>query len=209
MITIKDYAKKHNVSYEAVRQQINRYREELGEHIIKYDRTQYLDEEAEAFLDGKRASNPVIVYEASKDNRIEELEEEVKRLNALLQVRAGEISKLAERVLALTDAHGSDAEQTLLPDLEQERKARERAEEKAAAELEVRSRAEAELGIASDKIDEQKAQIAELTEDKQKAQEEVKSELEARVRAEEELRQARDEVARLKGRGFFARLFNT
>ena len=49
MISLKDYAKKKNVSYEAVRKQVNRYRDELGDHLYKKDRTQYLDEEGEAF----------------------------------------------------------------------------------------------------------------------------------------------------------------
>lgn len=73
MISLKDYAKKKNVSYEAVRKQVNRYRDELGDHLYKKDRTQYLDEDGEAFLDQKRSSNPVILVEHDKDERIEEL----------------------------------------------------------------------------------------------------------------------------------------
>lgn len=84
MIQIKDYAKGKRVSYEAVRQQINRYREELGEHIIKKGKTQYLDDTAVAFLDEKRQSNPVIVYEHDKDVQIDELKQQNENLKSLV-----------------------------------------------------------------------------------------------------------------------------
>ena len=87
MITLKDYAKKKNVSYEAVRKQVNRYRDELGDHLYKKDRTQYLDEEGEAFLDEKRASNPVILVEHDKDDQIEELN----RQNEALKIKIMEL----------------------------------------------------------------------------------------------------------------------
>lgn len=87
MITLKDYAKKKNVSYEAVRKQVNRYRDELGDHLYKKDRTQYLDEEGEAFLDEKRASNPVILVEHDKDEQIEELN----RQNEALKIKIMEL----------------------------------------------------------------------------------------------------------------------
>lgn len=84
VISIKDYAKSKNVSYEAVRKQINRYRKELDNHIQKVGRTQYLDETAIAFLDEKRKANPVVVFESNKDEEIERLKEENK--NLLLKV---------------------------------------------------------------------------------------------------------------------------
>ena len=43
MISIRDYAKKNNVSYEAIRKQVKRYENELRGHIIKKSRTQFLD----------------------------------------------------------------------------------------------------------------------------------------------------------------------
>ena len=44
MVTLKEYAEKKSISYEAVRKQVSRYREELGDHIKKEGRTQYLDD---------------------------------------------------------------------------------------------------------------------------------------------------------------------
>ncbi len=87
MISLKDYAKKKNVSYEAVRKQVNRYRDDLGNHLYKKDRTQYLDEEGEAFLDQKRASNPVVLVEYDKDEQIEELN----RQNEALKIKVMEL----------------------------------------------------------------------------------------------------------------------
>lgn len=80
MVSLKEYAKNNNVSYEAVRKQVNRYKEEIKGHIFKENRTQYLDEEAVAFLDSKRAKNPVVVMESAKDDEIQRLEMENKAL---------------------------------------------------------------------------------------------------------------------------------
>lgn len=44
MVSIRDYAKMNNVSYEAIRQQVKRYEDELNGHIIKQNRTQFLDD---------------------------------------------------------------------------------------------------------------------------------------------------------------------
>ena len=79
---IKDYAASHGVSYEAVRRQIARYsgREidgfRISDHIIKVNRTQYLDNEATAFLDARRAQNPVVVQQEQRDETIERLRAE-------------------------------------------------------------------------------------------------------------------------------------
>lgn len=109
MITLKEYAKKQNVSYEAVRKQVNRYREDLGEHLYKVERTQYIDEEGEAFLDQKRASNPVVVIEHDKDEQIEELKKQNEALRAkvvqlqdMIISRDTKVMELQDRLLLLT-----------------------------------------------------------------------------------------------------------
>ncbi len=77
VITLRDYAKQNNISYEAVRKQLVRYKAELGDHIIKDGRQQFLDEEAVAFLDAKRQKNPVAIIQMDKDERIEALQKEL------------------------------------------------------------------------------------------------------------------------------------
>lgn len=102
MISLKDYAKKKNVSYEAVRKQVNRYRAELGDHLYRFERTQYLDEEGEAYLDRKRASNPVILIAHDKDAQIEELIQQNESLKIKVAELQEQVIQLQDRLLLLT-----------------------------------------------------------------------------------------------------------
>lgn len=77
VITLRDYAKQNNISYEAVRKQVVRYADQLGDHIIRDGRQQFLDEEAVAFLDAKRQKNPVAIIQIDKDETIEALKKEL------------------------------------------------------------------------------------------------------------------------------------
>lgn len=103
MISLKDYAKNKGVSYEAVRKQVSRYREELEGHIQKVNRTQYLDDEAVAFLDAKRQENPIVIYEVSKDEEIQRLTDENKALLIKLAEANERLAVANERVNALRD----------------------------------------------------------------------------------------------------------
>ena len=96
IISLKDYAEQKNVTYEAVRQQVARYKEELEGHIIKDGRQQFLDEEAVAFLDAKRKKNPVVMVQENKDEQIEELDEQVRNLLIKVAEQADRISELAQ-----------------------------------------------------------------------------------------------------------------
>lgn len=80
MVSLKEYAKSKNISYEAVRKQVQRYKKELEGHIQKVNRTQYLDEEAVNLLDSKRAENPIVILESGKDEELQRLESENKML---------------------------------------------------------------------------------------------------------------------------------
>ena len=96
VVSLKDYAAQKNVSYEAVRQQVVRYKDELAGHVIRDGRQQLLDEDAIAFLDAKRMKNPVAIIQMDKDERIEALEAQVKALLAKTADQADRISALAE-----------------------------------------------------------------------------------------------------------------
>lgn len=96
VISLKDYAEQKNVSYEAVRQQVVRYKDELAGHVIRDGRQQFLDEDAVVFLDAKRTRNPVTIIQMDKDERIEELEAQVKALLTKTADQADRISALAE-----------------------------------------------------------------------------------------------------------------
>ena len=96
VISLKEYARIKSISYEAVRQQVARYRDELGEHLIKDGRQQYLDEEAVAFLDERRQKNPVVIYQENKD-------EELERLREIYQATLEALSDARERIIAQQD----------------------------------------------------------------------------------------------------------
>lgn len=90
LITIKEYANKKNVSYEAVRKQIQKYKDnELKKHIIKQNKTQYLDEYAVEFLDNRRRESPIMVVQMDKDEELKRLEVE----NKLLMVKVAELQE--------------------------------------------------------------------------------------------------------------------
>lgn len=108
---MREYAAQKGVSYEAVRKQVNRYKKELEGHITKVSRTQYLDDEAIAFLDEKRQENPVILLQTDKDEEIQRLYNENKALllrvaelqNALLKEK-DTVKELQTEKIALLEA---------------------------------------------------------------------------------------------------------
>lgn len=109
VISLKDYAAEKGISYEAVRQQVVRYKEELDPHIIRDGRQQFLDEEAVAFLDSKRQKNPMAIIQMDKNEQIEALEEQVKQLLVKTAAQADRISELAQwkadNAVAIAQAH--------------------------------------------------------------------------------------------------------
>ena len=220
MITIKDYAKSHGVSYEAVRQQIGRYinREvdgfRLVDHISKVDRTQYLDEEAVAFLDERRAKNPVIIQQEGRDETIERLRQRVDDLQTRLLAAQDEYRAL------LQDKHAIELrEQTLLADKQKidemragfevaEKRAqqaemeREQAVEREKTAEEARKAAEAEKATAQAAAFEQEKRARDAENAAQEAAERAD-------RAEQAAREAEDKVERMSKAGLFARIFGT
>lgn len=96
MISIKDYAKNNNVSYEAVRKQVKRYEEELEGHIYKQNRMQLLDDEAVKILDKHRQENPIVILNQDTNDRIKQLEEENKNLLIKIATQADKIAELSE-----------------------------------------------------------------------------------------------------------------
>ena len=114
-VSLKAYAEQKRVSYEAVRQQVIRYKKELGNHIIRDGRQQFLDEEAVAFLDEKRQKNPVTVIQQDKNEQIEALEEQVKQLLMKTAAQADRIAELSEwKAEKAVDIAGAEQQKLLL-----------------------------------------------------------------------------------------------
>lgn len=92
-ITFKEFARKHSISYEAVRKQVIRYQDQLGDHVIKYGRQQCLDEWAVEFLEQHRRENPVTAVREDQNDALQQLQEENNRLK-------NEILKLQSEIIA-------------------------------------------------------------------------------------------------------------
>lgn len=220
MITIKDYARGRGISYEAARQQISRYMERevdgfrLADHISKVDRTQYLDDEAVSFLDGRRAKNPVIIQQEERDETIDRLRQRVDELQTRLLAAQDEYKAL------LLEKHSIEMrEQALLADkqkvdemragfeaaekhAEQAEQEREQAVEREKAAEEARKEAEAEKEAAQAAASEQEKRARDAENAAQDASERAD-------RAEQAAREAEDKVERMSKAGLFARIFGT
>lgn len=202
MISLKDYAKQNNVTYEAVRKQVARYKEQLDDHIIQDGRTQYLDDIAVAFLDERRKKNPVVVYQQSKDEAIDRLEKENKMLLAKLAAKSEAVEQLMQYKLeaeenkrALEDARTAQARR--------ERELQEREDgfnqevlqaRQEAAEA-AREAAAAEKELLEGFIADAKAEIATLSGEKAQAEGKAREAEEAAQTAQKELTEARQDLA--------------
>lgn len=105
VMSIKDYARARKISYEAARQQVKRYADELAGHITRQNRTQYLDDYAVALLDDHRQQSPIVIVNQDRDEEIERLRTENK---ALLQ----QVATLQDRLLTAQDSLLDASKQT-------------------------------------------------------------------------------------------------
>ena len=103
VISLKDYAKRHNITYEAVRKQVSRFKSELSEHIIQDGKQQLLDEEAVAFLDARRERNPISIIQQDKDDTISALEDENKNLLQQIVVLQNELLREKDLRISLAE----------------------------------------------------------------------------------------------------------
>lgn len=100
LTTLKQYADEKHISYEAIRRQVVKYRKDLGDHITKKDGTQFLDEFAVEFLDGKRRASPVVVMQEERQDQIDFLTKQVEELRRQLE-------SAREKIVELTLQKGS------------------------------------------------------------------------------------------------------
>ena len=192
MVSIKDYAASHGVSYEAVRRQIARYsgREmdgfRISDHIIKVNRTQYLDDEATAFLDARRAQNPVVVQQEQRDETIE-------RLRA-------EVNLLQKRLIAAQDEYRA---------LLQDKHEIEMREQKLLADKDAIDgiKAAAEEAIARAEKSEEARHVAE--EAAKAAQEEAERVRKAAEEASTSAAEAQERISKMESAGLMARIFRS
>ena len=103
LVTLKKYAEDQGISYEAVRKQVIRYAEELSGHIIKQDRTQYLDPWAVEFLTNRRRESPIVMMNMDQSEENERLKEQVEILKSQLMTAQNELLKAKDRIIDLQD----------------------------------------------------------------------------------------------------------
>lgn len=96
MKTVKEYAEIKGVSHQAVYKMLQVHKDELEDYIIKRGRTRFLTDEAIDILEKYRESNPVIVDQVHSRERIEELENNIKRLLAENAAIANKLSEALE-----------------------------------------------------------------------------------------------------------------
>jgi chromosome segregation ATPase len=103
LVTIKQFADSQGITYEAVRRQVARYSEELSDHIIRHNRTQYLDEKAVEFLKERRWESPIILQTIDQGEEIGRLQDQVESLKAQLVTAQNKLLEAQERVISLQD----------------------------------------------------------------------------------------------------------
>lgn len=85
-VSLGDYARQKETTYEAVRKQVKRYEQELEGHIFKEGRTRFLDEYAVEFLEERRNKNPVTIINNNKADELAAAKEEIAELKAKISL---------------------------------------------------------------------------------------------------------------------------
>ena len=77
IMTIKQLADSQEIILEAVRKQVVRYSDELSGHVIRKNRTQYLDETAVEFLKERRRESPIVLQTNDQADEISRLQDQM------------------------------------------------------------------------------------------------------------------------------------
>lgn len=101
-MNLKEYSDTRNVSYNAVKKQIQRYKEYLGDNIFKQGRNLMLNEKAVEFLDSKQKCHVNVLY---PENLIDELKKENNDLkdqvinlqNMVIELQKNLVNALSEK----------------------------------------------------------------------------------------------------------------
>lgn len=94
--SIRQIAEEQGVSYEAIRKQIARYSDELKDHIVRQNRTQFIDAWGVNFLQEKRKENPIVLLNADQN-------EEIEALKAQVDLLKSKLLESQERIISLQD----------------------------------------------------------------------------------------------------------
>lgn len=156
--TLKDIAEELGVTYEAVRQQVIRYGDDLKGHITKQGKKQFVDEWGLDFLKTKRREYHVIVEEDKET--VNALKAEIEALKASLLQAQNELLASKDRVIALQEEvkEGLEAKASYHLLLEEKTKAEEKIADMTEQVAVIRS----ERDAIKEEKDAQQAQIFSL-----------------------------------------------
>lgn len=192
MISIKEYAEKHGITYEAVRKQVKRYAGDLEGHIIVANKTQMLDEEAERYLDEKRAGNPVAAYSTERADELERLKDN----NMLLLAK---IAELQDQIISnnklLAEAQAS---KLMLEAKDSELKSKDV----------IINTLETASNESASKIKRLEENLAVEMSAKEEAEEKVQSVTDEYEKEKQLREEAEEKIKKLQSRGFWDRLLN-
>lgn len=213
VITIRDYARQHGVSYEAVRKQVVQYRKELNDHIIMQGRKQYLDDEAVRILDEHRKKSAVSVVVEDRSIRMQELEEENRRLMTEIARLQTEGNVFRDQIIQLLTEKQSYLEDKgrislMLEQHEQQEKELKTALKELSENKERTAQMQAENDSLNNKLEEQAAEKASLQDRLEKAKSAADQAEHEAEDLKRQLLEAQARAERLKNRGFWARLTN-
>lgn len=156
-LSIREYANKYGITYEGVRKQVKRYEEELKDHIVIQNRTQYLDEYAQNFLNEVRQKSRLVVIESKANEQYKELTDTILQKDAIIQELQAKIISLQEKNLEMIE---SQAKLQLLTDKinDQEKELTATKEDLKTAQ-DALNNSKVELEVTKDKLDSFKPSI--------------------------------------------------
>ncbi|WP_029324487.1 hypothetical protein [Butyrivibrio sp. AE3004] len=119
-MTLKEYAESRSISYETVRAQTNRYKDELKGHITTEDRRKVLDEFACEFLDKHRLKRNIVVSNDNEDLKEElfQAQKERERLKDAIILLQKELQDMTKQNAALLEDRARTETLLLLADKE-------------------------------------------------------------------------------------------
>ena len=101
LVTLKQFADDQGITYEAVRRQVIRHADKLQGHIVKKNRTQYLDDEAVKILKDRRRESPIVLQTIDQSEEIDRLTDQIESLKAQLMTAQNELLKEKDRIISL------------------------------------------------------------------------------------------------------------
>ena len=102
LVTLKQFADDQGITYEAVRRQVIRHADKLQGHIVKKNRTQYLDDEAVKILKDRRRESPIVLQTIDQSEEIDRLTDQIESLKAQLMTAQNELLKEKDRIISVS-----------------------------------------------------------------------------------------------------------